>query len=214
MKGGKTSPWEGGVRVNAFVSGGYLPKSRRGKVENGMIHIADWYATFAAIIGFDPTDERAKKAGLPPIDSMNMWPLISGENLTSPRIEYPVNDNVLIQGRYKYMVNASFDYASWGGYLFPNSSSVQNPIQGTKMNCEKGCLFDLEADMTEHVNIIDENMDIAQKMDERLVELKKGYYSNNEPGIPLCPSNITESCQCWAGFNLYNGFYGPSAKSS
>ena len=37
------------MRVNAFVSGGYLPESRRGKITNEMIHIADWYATFAAI---------------------------------------------------------------------------------------------------------------------------------------------------------------------
>ena len=197
-----------------MVSGGYLPESRRGKIENGMVHIADWYATFAAIIGFDPTDNKAKKAGLPPIDSLNMWPLITGINLTSPRTEVVISGNVLIQNNYKYMVNASFDYASWGGYLFPNSTSPKHPIQGTKMNCNEGCLFDLEKDMTEHVNIINENMDIANKMYQRLVELKKGFYSNNEPGITMCPKNISGSCQCWAAFNLYAGFYGPSHKSS
>ena len=200
--------------MNAFVSGGYLPESRRGKIENGMIHITDWYATFADIIGFDPTDERAKKSGLPPIDSMNMWPLITGENSTSPRTEYPVNDWVLIQNNYKYIVNTSLNWASWGGYLFPNSTSPDHPIQYTMLNCSNGCSFNLENDMTEHVNVINENSDIAKKMNDRLEELKKGYYSNNEPGIPLCPDNINISCQCWAAFNLYDGFYGPSHKSS
>ena len=179
-----------------------------------MLHIADWYATFAAIIGFDPTDERAKKADLPPIDSMNMWPLIIGENSTSPRTEIPINKNVLIQGNYKYMVNASFDYASWGNYIFPNSSSPQHPIQGTTMDCSKGCLFDLEDDMTEHVNIIKENTDIAKKMDERLVELAKGFYNNKIRGVSMCPKNINISCGCWAAFNLYDGFFGPYEKSS
>ena len=48
LKGGKHSDWQGGVRVNAFVSGGYLPEQMRGKKTEGYIHIADWYATFCA----------------------------------------------------------------------------------------------------------------------------------------------------------------------
>eukprot|EP01084_Bolivina_argentea_P036017 66669_1 len=214
LRGGKISLWEGGIRVNTFVSGGYLPPKRHGEIENGMVHVADWYSTFAAIIGFDPMDKKAKRAGLPPIDSINMWPLLSGENLTSPRTEIAISEHVLIQNNYKYMVNESFDYASWSGYLFPNSSSPSHPIQGTKMDCSKGCLFDLEHDVTEHVNIINENLEIAKKMDQRLIELKKGFYNNNEAGIPLCPTHINMSCQCWAAFNLYQGFYGPSATSS
>ena len=31
LKGGKNTDWQGGVRVNAFVSGGYLPEQMRGK---------------------------------------------------------------------------------------------------------------------------------------------------------------------------------------
>lgn len=45
------------------------------------------YATFSALAGVDPTDEKAAAAGLPPIDSLNLWPLISGANTTSPRTE-------------------------------------------------------------------------------------------------------------------------------
>ena len=78
LKGGKFSDWQGGIRVNAFVSGGYLPEKMRGQKTDGYIHLTDWYATFCYLAGVDPTDEEAAKAKLPPIDSMNMWPLISG----------------------------------------------------------------------------------------------------------------------------------------
>lgn len=30
LKGGKLSDWQGGVRVNAFVAGGYLPEKMQG----------------------------------------------------------------------------------------------------------------------------------------------------------------------------------------
>ncbi len=83
--------------MNAFVSGGYLPEGMRGKKTEGYIHIADWYATFCSLAGVDPTDEKAAKANLSPIDSLNMWPLISGQNSTSPRVDIPVTNNTLIK---------------------------------------------------------------------------------------------------------------------
>ena len=104
LKGGKHSDWQGGIRVNAFASGGYLPERMRGQKTEGYIHIADWYSTFCALAGVDPTDERAEKAKLPPIDSLNMWPLISGENSTSPRTDIPISNVTLISGDYKILI--------------------------------------------------------------------------------------------------------------
>ena len=43
--GGKISDWEGGVRANAWVSGGLLPVAARGKKVEQFMHVADWYAT-------------------------------------------------------------------------------------------------------------------------------------------------------------------------
>merc|ERR1712107_621631 len=45
----------------------------------GMIHIADWYATFAGLAGVDPTDTLAASSGLPPIDSIDVWPFLAGK---------------------------------------------------------------------------------------------------------------------------------------
>ena len=47
------------------------------------------YSTYAAIAGVDPTDHLAAGAGLPPIDSINQWPLISGVNGTSKSCHLP-----------------------------------------------------------------------------------------------------------------------------
>lgn len=87
-RGGKFSDFEGGVRVAAFATGGVLPKAVRGKSVDGMISIADWYATFCALAGVvDVTDKRAAAAGLPPLDSVDVSALLLGTNMTSPRSE-------------------------------------------------------------------------------------------------------------------------------
>ena len=45
---------EGGVRVPAFVTGGFVENSQRGTRRNGMMHTADWMATLAGLAGVDP----------------------------------------------------------------------------------------------------------------------------------------------------------------
>ena len=114
LRGGKYSDFEGGIRAAAFVSGGFLPPAARGTVTHGMIAIADWLGTFAALAGVDPTDAKAAAAGLPPVDSVDVWPLISQLNRTSPRSEIPVTSNVLIQHNYKLMLGPQGE-ATWSG---------------------------------------------------------------------------------------------------
>merc|ERR1711933_45887 len=85
LRGGKASNWEGGIRVNAFVSGGFLPYASRGRKLSGLSTLWDWYGTFATLAGVDPFDHRAHAASLPPVDSVNLWPYIVGDAQTSPR---------------------------------------------------------------------------------------------------------------------------------
>ena len=61
------------------------------------------YGTLAALAGVDPTDHSAAASGLPPIDSVNVWPMVIGENSTSPRHELLVDANCLIQGDMKIL---------------------------------------------------------------------------------------------------------------
>lgn len=123
LRGAKYSNWEGGVRVNAFVSGGYLAKvapQRIGTKLDGFIHICDYYTTFAAIAGVDPTDTRAALAKLPPVDGLNLWPYISGQVEASPRTEVWNDLGVLIMGKFK-LYNASGPY---GKLVDPESGSL------------------------------------------------------------------------------------------
>lgn len=86
LAGQKRTPWEGGIRVCAFASGGFLPPVAQGTRQGGLIAVWDWYATFAALAGVDdPYDERAAAAQLPDVLSYNVWPLLSGSTAQSPR---------------------------------------------------------------------------------------------------------------------------------
>lgn len=62
------------------------------------------YATFAALAGVDPTDHLANESGLPPIDSLNVWPFLSGQEASSPRQTILINENALIHDDYKVVM--------------------------------------------------------------------------------------------------------------
>ena len=66
LRGHKMTPWEGGTRVMAFVSGGWLEPGLRGTFSRSFVHISDWYPTLLSLVGVDPSDDityRGVKAG-------------------------------------------------------------------------------------------------------------------------------------------------------
>ena len=197
LKGGKFSDWQGGIRVNAFVSGGYLPEKMRGQKTDGYIHLADWYATFCYLAGVDPTDEEAAKAKLPPIDSMNMWPLISGQNSTSPRTDIPASNLTLISGDYK-IITGNVSWSAWTGPHSPNATSkVSNAIE----NCNDGCLFNIKTDPTEHINLATKMPDVLEEMQKKLKKYQETYFNPDRGKRALAA--------CDAAINKYGGFWGP-----
>ena len=198
LKGGKFSDWQGGVRVNAFVSGGYLPEQMRGKKTEGYIHIADWYATFCGLAGVDPTDERAAKANLPPIDSLNMWPLISGQNSTSPRTDIPLSNVTLVSGDYK-ILTGDISVATWTGPHSPNTTT--QPGRFITEHCGNGCLFNIKEDPTEHVNLASAMPDKLKEMQAKLVQYQATYFNPNRG------HKWPEACNI--AINKYGCFWGP-----
>lgn len=211
LRGAKYSFFEGGIRATAFASGGFVPQSVRGTTQDGVVHIADWYGTFCEMAGVDPTDYVAAQAGLPPVDSFNIWPLISGSNATSPRNEIPVSQTALIQGQYKLLTGQQIE-ATWSGPQYPNASSPASPVDpGPTMDCKQGCLFDVLNDPTEHVDIAAQHPGIVTSMTARLQTLVKGFYTNNDTFANACPSNITMPCACWKAVNYWGGYFGPYA---
>merc|ERR1740121_2807159 len=83
LRGGKFNDFEGGVRVNSFVSGGFIPAARQGTTHTGIVSVADWYGTLCEIVGVDQFDYVAKKANawladkdlplLREVDSVPQW---------------------------------------------------------------------------------------------------------------------------------------------
>jgi arylsulfatase B len=140
---------------------------------------------------------------------LNVWPLLSGQNETSPRVELPVSNNTYINGRYKLITNGVFAYAGWTSPQYPNASSAQHDPNTVTLNCQDGCLFDVEEDPTEHQNLAESNPTVLAYMKERLAYWLTTYYNNHETGVNSCPPNITEECACWMATNHWDGFFGP-----
>jgi arylsulfatase B len=206
LRGGKYSDWEGGVRATAFVSGGYLAEHRRGITVQEPIHIADWYATLPAIAGIATVQDP--NPNLPPIDALNVWPLLSGQTDVSPRQEIPLSYHSLIQGDYKLIWQDEVQESGWTGPYYPNASSTPDDIRLT-MNCANGCLYNLARDRGEHEDMAKQEPVRVQAMKQRLIELRKGFYENDDKGLDSCPPDIDMPCACWMGINYYGGFLGP-----
>jgi arylsulfatase A-like enzyme len=208
LRGGKYSWFEGGVRAAAFVSGGYIPETVRGTKQTGMMAIADWYTTFSVMAGVNPEDPIAKAAGLPPVDGLDLWPLLSGQNATSPRVELAFGTDAYINGQYKLLLGSQ-SIAGWQGVHYPNASSNASAPSDVTLQCGSGCLFDVVADPNEYNDIAAQNPTIVSSMHARLNELIPGFFSNNDTGVNVCPGNITMPCACWAAWHVWGGYFGP-----
>ena len=176
--------------------------------------MADWYATFCELAGCDTTDPSAAAAGLPPVDSLSMWPLLSGANGTSPRTELPLviektgrqgksngTTSVLIQGDYKLILGLQV-LSYYQGPDFPNAShyGVVSDLKNMQLCALVGCLYNLREDPTEHHNIAFSNLKLARAMKARIAELAKTKFET--------PSD-TRKADCERQIIRNKGWYGP-----
>jgi arylsulfatase I/J len=223
LRGGKIGVMEGGIRLNALVSGGALPAAVRGTKSEGVMHIADFYATFCALAGVDPTDTRAAAAGLPPIDSLDMSAMLLGANATSPRTEVAIGSsdgadnagNTIVQGLIEVptglkLIIGQTDPAFFQGPTYPNSSSTVKPPHlvcgdpdATGKDKGPGCLFDILNDPSETTDLAGEKKHAADvaRLRKRISELQKGVYN------PDRGSNDPNFCKDALG--RWGGFVGP-----
>ena len=199
LKGGKMSDWQGGIRGNAFVSGGFLPEAVRGTKTEGYIHLADWYGTFCGLAGVDPTDTKAAQHNLPPVDSIDMWPLISGQNSTSPRVDIPASYSTLISGDYKILVGM-VRQAGYTGPQYPNTTHAEGIL--TSQNCgDTGCLYKIKTDPEEQNNLAAAMPDVLKEMQAKLAKYQATYFNPNR--------GKTWPAACDMAMSKYGGFWGP-----
>lgn len=185
------------------MSGGFLPSAVRGTTLHGVLHIADHYATFCGLAGVDVTDPSGDATGIPPVDSLDMWPMISGQNLTSPRAELFISTSCLIQGDWK-LLTGFVSSASWPGPIYPNASSSDNYLSMYTAKCNPGCLYNVgvDGDMTEHNDLATAEPTRLQAMLQRLSELVE-WTNKSTPYDASCQKGNT------VFHNVYKGFYGP-----
>ena len=200
LRGGKMTDWQGGIRVNAFVSGGFLPEKMRGKKTEEYIHLADWYGTFCGLAGVDIIDYRAAAANLPPVDSLDMWPLISGVTATSPRNEIHASINTLISGDYKILMG-EMDQAGWTGPQYPNNTNPFGGIDAT-LDCGSiGCLYNIKQDPEERTNLALSMPEVTIEMKLKLAQLNRSYFNPKRgdawPGA------------CQTAVEKYGNYWGP-----
>jgi arylsulfatase A-like enzyme len=225
LRGGKYSDFEGGVRAVAFVSGGFIPQDRRGTIVNDPIHICDWYATLPALAGINVHLEEAQwrndnYQNVPPIDAVDVWPLIVGEGTTnrlqSSEKEIPLSMDGLIIGDYKLLWHEG-ENITLAGYTYPdypNSQTGKTEIRQQSINCSAGCLFNVNVDPSERIDMATSQPERVEAMKQRLLELRKGFFENDDRGLDSCPKGFNNSnkdllCACWMAVNYYGGFFGP-----
>ena len=210
LRGGKGSNFEGGVRVSAWAGGGLIPAAQRGRKEQALLAAWDFYATFCALAGVDPTDERAAAAGLPPVDSFDLWPLLSGANSTSPRAELalgsagllsPWGDRAAVQGLiqppYKLLIGELGENI-WTSAVYPNASTSW---PDTPFSCgDGGCLFDLDSDPNEYHDLASELPEVAARMRARIAQLQEAVYDPYR--------GTDDGAACAAATGRWGGFWG------
>jgi arylsulfatase B len=220
LKGGKIGVFEGGIRINSFASGGFLPLAVRGTIYSGWSHVADWYATFCALAGVDPTDYRAAKAGLPPIDSLDLSSILLGINTTSPRTEIIIGSsdvddhsgNTIVAGLidvegWKLLIEARIAPAFQQGPVYPNTtfpgenSQVCGDPDGTGSAKGPGCLFNVLTDPSELNDLASTMPAKVAELRARITELQKGVFN---------PDRGTHDREmCLTGWGKNKGFLGP-----
>lgn len=208
IKGGKLSNWEGGIRANAFVTGGLLPPHVLGTKQAGLMAGWDWYATYCALANVDPTDHKAHAAGLPPIDSHNLWPLLSGQATASPRTELAIGDGGQVGGLIRAdgfkILLGNLAQSGWTGPVFPNTTSHWDPDE-SKETCGNtaatGCLFDVRADPGEHENLAGSKQDVWRTMMQRLLEINATFFAPDR--------GHKDPAACQMALSRYSGFWGP-----
>lgn len=178
LRGGKMVAFEGGVRVAAFVSGGFLPSTTFGTSNSLPLHMADLYATFCALAGAADCDDAV--TGVNPVDGVDVWSVLAeggettslGLNLSDRVIYLDSWDgrHTVMKGRYKLLNDSSSSYG-WSGPL-----PLDVPT-GTEVADCAPCLFDVVSDPREENDLFSSQPELAaellaimmQQVDETIV---------------------------------------------
>ena len=175
FRGWKSSLWEGGLRVPAFISSHLLPKEVHGTTNDQLFSIVDWLPTLASLGG--ASTKRNK-----PLDGINIWPNIQGSTNTPGagteiRNELLLSLNPLCEGGSRVPPQAAirvgqYKLMTWcydiEGILGANRTGPVNAPAGTLDYDQGPVLYNLDLDPSEANNIAQANPEVVAHLLERL----------------------------------------------
>ncbi|CAN0285473.1 unnamed protein product [Ectocarpus fasciculatus] len=93
LRGVKSSYWEGGHKVPAFVySPSHIPEERRGAQYDGLMHVTDWLPTLTAATGSGVESHQNHH-----LDGVNQWEhIIDVDSVGYSRDDGPENGRIII----------------------------------------------------------------------------------------------------------------------
>ncbi|KAG5185769.1 hypothetical protein JKP88DRAFT_289030 [Tribonema minus] len=165
----------------------------------------------------------AQAAGLPPVDSLNMWPYISGQAPVSPRREVIIAarkagggaQGIIDESGYKMLVG-SILVAAWSKKVHPLKETPWGFAAFPKVDCGGGsdptypydgaCLFNVVDDPEERHNIAKLQPAVVARLAKRLwdASLTEIY-----PHMLPAPAQFSETEACEHAQLRLSGFEGP-----
>ncbi|KAG5185241.1 alkaline-phosphatase-like protein [Tribonema minus] len=222
LRGEKGFNTDGGVRANAFIAGGFVPQAQRGSVAEGLIGVEDFYATFCTLAGVTPGDKKAAAAGLPPVDSLDMWPYLSGAVEASPRDLVVVSDGhrpqaVIDRLGYKLIVGET------SSRVFQQIEPVAASLKQVRLSAGQtwqqvlrcgsqyppytgACLFNVFEDPSESNNIAHAHPEVIKRLAKSLDEAQRDTLQRQYGAEPTAP---LKSPACLVSEREWGGFEGP-----
>lgn len=236
FRGEKHTNWEGGMRVAAFISGGFLPPDVRGTNNDIVFHIVDWYPTICNLAGVngnddppvpplpvdpsDPTKDIYGPYSFPPVDGRDIWDLIvhpTDKPIDSVHPTLWLSAEVMLsRGRYKLVVaqpdpskmSAGTAECGWK----QKDETWEEP---TAAQCACGCAF---KDRTTFVPCLfdvvadaSERVDLSASQPSLVADLWKALNLSNLElyGMSHSPPNLLGNCNASCASLHYGGSRGP-----
>eukprot|EP01084_Bolivina_argentea_P120082 212864_1 len=186
LRGGKSTVWEGGVRISGMIYGtkDIIPSSVRGTNYTQLMHVTDWYATLTSAAGINISNELNYT-----LDSVDHWEGIHNGNKNAKDKYFEYRDNVWMgyevkdgfknynntAYRYKWtkLINGSGGAQASGWYPPPSMDGFgyeqyYNHIVDQPLPYY---LFNISDDPTEHKNITDN--DLYNKLYSMMLQIEK-----------------------------------------